>query len=93
VAAIGAVAELVGQTIGRIPWMNWGGRISPGALKQVCSTVHALSGGSAGESPLCHHADTVMVCAVVLNVTGVAVLAVALALWINGRSGRVASAQ
>lgn len=86
------MVELVGQTIGRIPWMNFSGKISPASLKNICTTVHGAYGGTAGESPLCQHADTVMVCALVLNVTGVIVLIVAVSLWLMGRSGRIAHA-
>ena len=87
------LAELIGQTIGRIPWMQWSGSISPAHLHYLCSSVHAVYGGRAGESSLCHQAAAVMDLAPVLNVTGAVLLVIAAVRWYRGhRQARADSA-
>jgi len=89
----GALAELIGQTIARVPWMQWSGSISPAQLHYLCSSVHAVYGGRAGESSLCHQAAAAMYLAPVLNVTGVVLLVIAAVRWYRGhRQARAESA-
>jgi len=92
-AMTGLVAEIIGQTVGRMPWMQWSGSISPAQLHSLCSSVHAVYGGHAGESSLCHQAAAVMYLAPVLNVTGVVLLVIAAVRWCRGhRQARADSA-
>jgi hypothetical protein len=90
IALAGALAELIGQTIGRIPWIghvpwtHWYGSASPAQMRSICSSVHAVYGGRAGESSLCHQAAAVMYLAPVLNVTGVVLLLIAAVRWYRG---------
>jgi len=90
IALAGTLAELIGQTIGRIPWIghvpwtHWYGSASPAQMKNICSGIHAQFGGQAGESPLCHQAYAVMDLALVLNVTGFILLVNAAIRWYRG---------
>jgi hypothetical protein len=91
IALAGALAELIGQTIGRIawighvPWTHWYGSASPAQMRYICSGIHAQFGGQAGESSLCHQASAVMDLALVLNVTGFILLTVAAVRWLRKR--------